>query len=324
MRPHLHQLLYSEKLLTDPQYETIEAVESRRIISLATEIRLALYVGVLLLAAGLGILIYKNIGRMGHYLSVGLLFALAVACFFYVFRRKVPYQASKVDPPNAYYDYLVLLGCLLLLAIISYLQFLFDFSPHYLQYCALLTGLLFFAVAYRFDHTGVLLMGITALASFAGISIASQDVFSADFLHLPEVGWIGIVFSCALVGIAVFLELRATKTHFTFSYISFASFLYQASALKLLFDGHHLIIFLLILLAGSALSTYASIRFRSYFILIYSFIFAYIGLTYTIFSNSGAGIWMLYYFVISCGGVVYLIVRYRKIFKEEHEDSIPA
>jgi hypothetical protein len=74
-------------------------------------------------------------------------------------------------PPSSYFDYIVLLGCLLLISVQGYLQFQFNVLAENLGASTLLTAVIFFLAAYRFDHAGVLSLAITAFASFWSISI---------------------------------------------------------------------------------------------------------------------------------------------------------
>ena len=66
MRISLFKKLHVEGLITDTALEQAEAMESRRLFSLYWELRLLLYLGVLLLTGGLGILVYKHIDTIGH------------------------------------------------------------------------------------------------------------------------------------------------------------------------------------------------------------------------------------------------------------------
>ena len=55
----------------------IAQIEQNRPFSLHWELRATLYVGILLLSAGLGLLVYDNFDRIGH---GALLTAMALAC----------------------------------------------------------------------------------------------------------------------------------------------------------------------------------------------------------------------------------------------------
>ncbi|MES1221265.1 MAG: DUF2157 domain-containing protein, partial [Bacteroidota bacterium] len=58
--------LLDKNLITADQFNKIDPVVSGKIVSVFYELRTLLYLGVMLLATGLGILIYQNIGGLGH------------------------------------------------------------------------------------------------------------------------------------------------------------------------------------------------------------------------------------------------------------------
>lgn len=67
--------LFNRGLITEEQFEKIEAIASGKIVSVFYELRSMLYLGVMLFTGGLGILIYQNIGTRGHVLSI-----IALSC----------------------------------------------------------------------------------------------------------------------------------------------------------------------------------------------------------------------------------------------------
>src|SRR6187402_2617250 len=115
--------LREKNFLTEEQYTRLELILSRKIFSVSYELNSLLYLGVLLFTAGVGILVYQNIGDLGHVLSIIALSILTIGCFFYSFRNSPSYSNAKITPPTSYFDYIVLLGCLLFISVLGYLQF---------------------------------------------------------------------------------------------------------------------------------------------------------------------------------------------------------
>src|SRR5688572_2066492 len=163
--------LRSKNLITQQQHDVLEPIVTRKALSVFYELRILLYLGVLLFTTGMGILIYKNIGDLGHLLSIVALFALTILCFWYAFKHVSEYSHDKVEPVTPFFDYIVLLGCLLFISALTYLQFQYEIFDDGLGATTLVTAIFFFFAAYRFDHLGILSLGIAALASFWGISI---------------------------------------------------------------------------------------------------------------------------------------------------------
>ena len=114
--------LHEEGLISYRSLERVQKAESAKLFSIHWELRTVLYLGVLLLAGGLGILIYKNIDSIGHQVILGAIALLCAGCFIYCERKKLPFSFNKVQSPNSLFDYILLLGCLLLLTFITYLQ----------------------------------------------------------------------------------------------------------------------------------------------------------------------------------------------------------
>lgn len=313
---HLNDLL-SRQLITEKEYKNLEPVVTRKIVSVFYELRILLYLGVLLFSTGIGILIYKNIGDLGHLLSIIALFALTVVCFWYAFKNAPRYSDEKVKAPTPYHDYIVLLGCLLFISGLTYLQFQYNVFDDGLGMTTLVTALFFFFAAYRFDHLGVLSLGITAFASFWGISVSPQKWYSSDFLTESDLHNTALVFAAGLAAAAVLLDRRSIKKHFTFSYLNFAVVIFLTAALTGVFINYNSYgWYLLLLFVGCGLTVYAANWKKSFLFLLYAFVFGYIGLTYALADViiDDPSVWFLY-LMLSCGGFVFFIIRYRNYFK---------
>ncbi len=83
MKKHLLQKLLQAELIDTSDAEKIELFESKRPFSLHWELKTLLYLGVLLLNVGLGILIYENIDTIGHVVLILLIGAVSAVCFWY-------------------------------------------------------------------------------------------------------------------------------------------------------------------------------------------------------------------------------------------------
>src|SRR5690606_35008245 len=121
----------------------------RKIFSVYYELRTMLYLGVMLFTTGMGFLIYENIGDIGHILSITGLCILTIACFGYGFWKVAPYSNEKISNDSPYFDYIVLLGCLLFISVLGYLQFQYNLLYDKLEFATLITALFFFLAAYR-------------------------------------------------------------------------------------------------------------------------------------------------------------------------------
>jgi hypothetical protein len=313
---HLNELR-DKNLITETQYTVIEPIVSKKVISVFYELRIMLYLGVILFTSGMGFLIYNNIGELGHLLSIIALFALTIASFWYAFQKAPPYTHGKAKSPSPYFDYIVLLGCLLFISGLTYLQIQYSIFDSGLGATTLVTAAFFLYSAYRFDHLGVLSLAITALASFWGISVSPQKWYSNDFFSESNLHNTALIFSACLAGGALLLDKKMIKQHFTFSYFNFAALIFLIAALAGIFINYdQYILYLLLLYVGCALTVYAATYKKSFLFLIYAFVAGYIGTTYflTDFILQDPSVWFLY-LIASCGGFVYFIIKYRNYFK---------
>jgi hypothetical protein len=313
--------VFDRGFIEETQYSKIEPIVSGKIVSVFYELRTLLYLGVMLLATGLGILIYKNIGDVGHLISIIALFVITMICFWYVTKRALPYSNTKVLSPTPYFDYVLLLGCLLVVAIQGYLQFQYSILDNAMGISTLLSAAFFFTMAYRYDHVGILSLAITALASFWSISISSEKWYSSNFFSTSSnLHNTAIVFSIVLGGITLLLDRKKIKQHFTFTYINFCSLIFFGGAMAALFIEEDIYLFYLLILYGGCVFAFFFAQWKqSFLFLLYAFIACYIGTTFllaeTIFDN--APLLWFYYSIISCGGFVYFIIKYRKYFSRQ-------
>jgi hypothetical protein len=313
MRVEKLQQLRDQGLVSDAQFTQIEPIITRKVVSVFYELRTMLYLGVMLFSTGVGFLIYQNIGQLGHILAIITLSLLSIACLGYCFWKGSPFSKEKVSSPNPYFDYVLLLGCLLFVSVFGYLEFQFGFLERNARLISLVTSIVFFFFAYRFDHLGVLSLAITAFVSFFGIVVSWNNLESFDQLQN-----IGLVLSLVLAGIAILLEKKSIKKHFTFTYLNFCALVYFLSAFAGIFGSYRetYLVYVFALYVGVALSVVVANWKKSFLFLLYGVVTGYIGTTYFLADNTSWGIeaW-LFYLLLSAGGIVYFIVKYRYYFK---------
>ena len=317
MRPEYLHELFEKNLIAETQHTNLESILRKKVFSVFYELRVILYLGVLLFTTGVGFLIYKNIGELGHMLAIITLSIIAVLSFWYAFHKAVPYSNEKTEVPIPYYDYVLLMGCLLLVSVLGYIQFQYQLFDENLEITTLLTAFIFFVAAYRFDHLGVLSLGITAWASFWGLSTSPQKWYSGDFIDDSNLHIVALIFGAAMIGVAMSLEKKSIKKHFTFTYVHVNILIYLVGTLAgMIMNEHSYFGFLLLLYVGCGFAVYYANTSKSFLFLIYAFVFGYIGTTFllTDFVLDDTLVWSVY-LIASCGGFIYFIVRYRNYFK---------
>lgn len=217
MTDDLYKNLHAEGLISDESFSKINQ-RNAPLFSVHWEIKTLLYLGILLLTAGLGILIYENIDSIGHQFVLLLIAAICAGCFVYCFKNKLPFSTVKVASPNTFSDYILLLACISFLIFTGYLQYQYKvFGTNYGMATFVPMVVLFF-IAYYFDHLGILNMAIANLAVWMGVSVTpKQLLLNSDFDSQT------IIYTYLLLGILLVIAASLTqhfdiKKHFKFSY----------------------------------------------------------------------------------------------------------
>ncbi|MFM8911823.1 MAG: DUF2157 domain-containing protein [Flammeovirgaceae bacterium] len=311
--------LLEKGFIREDQFQKIEVINSGKVVSVFYELQTLLYLGVLLFTTGVGILIYMNIGSIGHLVSIAALIILTRGCFYYAFKNGAPYSNDSIKPITPYFDYVVLLGALVFISVAGYLQFQFGILNENLELVSLITSVFFFYVAYRFDHLGVLSLAITALASFCSVSISPHKWYSGNFFESSNLHQVAIAFGLSVAIIALLLERKRIKTHFTFTYLNSCSLLFFAGAITGLFMGDWWFAYLVLIYGGCVFAYTMAKQRKSFLFLLYAFICAYIGTTYLLdktILGDNIEIWFLYS-ILSCGGFIFFIIKYKNYFKQK-------
>jgi len=318
----LHKL-FSKGFLSSEEYQLLKNHYDTKLFSLYWELKSILYLGVMLLSAGLGILIYQNIDTIGHQALIILLGLVTTACFYYSFKRSKPYTSEEVKNENPFIDYILLLGCLLFLSLEGYLQFQYNLFGTRYGVAALLPALLFSFIAYRFDHKGVLSMAITALGSWMGITITPLDVFEQNF-NTDILIYTGIGLGVLLISLSYLSTLKNIKKHFSFTYFNFGMQVTFISTLSGIFAANYFNFIYYLLLAGLCYLSYTyARREQSFYFLLMAVLYGYIGITYLYFDllknlssfDMGVIYLGLFYFIISCIGIISFFFNYKKLLQ---------
>lgn len=307
--------------LSEESLHRIQTKESEGAFSLHWELRTLLYIGVLMLTTGLGILIYQNIDTIGHQAILAFIALACLGCFLYCFKQSLPFSPTKVEQASPFFDYVLLLGALLFLTFEGYIQFQYQVFGERYGLLAILPSLLFLFLAYRFDNVGILSMGITGIAAWLGINLTPAhrlESFNFSENHLIVSGIsLGIVLT--VIGWA--LVHRGIKAHFFFTYINFASHLLFVSTLSGLFlaNGAETLIWFMGLALLVIANFFHAKKEKSFYFLLIAIVYGYIGLTYVFTqwldgTHGEAIIWLgLWYFIASCASIIWFLINHKKI-----------
>ncbi|MBN8825322.1 MULTISPECIES: DUF2157 domain-containing protein [unclassified Spirosoma] len=302
--------LNKQGILPTEQQAKMAEIEQKKPFSVHWELRSMLYIGILLLSSGLGLLVYDNFDQIGH---GALLAAIAIACFgsfFFAWRYRPDWTLSETKSRSTFGDYALILACLLFLTLEGYAQYAYNVFGGRYGLVTLLPALLFLPIAYRFDHRGILGMALTALISWVGVTVRPLELyFKTNFFDRPTV-FSAIGLSLVLIALAFVLQRRKIKAHFTYTYLTMAGNLLMVALLGGLFNFEELRIGFAVGLAAACvvLDRFAR-QEQSFLFLLMSVVYGYIGATYLFFYylhlDDEAYYW---YFILTGIALVYYLM----------------
>lgn len=316
--------LTAEGLLPPAQAAAIAEDERTRPFSLHYELRALLYLGSVLLVGGLGVLIYENRDSLGQEAITALIALLMGGSFAYAARHRPAFTWGEAPRTRIAADYLLLLGCLLFLVLEGYVQYAYGVFGTRYGLAALLPAGLFFWLAYRYDHRGVLSMAITALAAWVGISVAPLAVFQDPHYLQAVLTRPALVLGLVLVAAGLASERWQRKAHFAYTYLLLGSNLALLAASGLFFDreGPAAVgCWLLVLGICAGLIWYAR-RTQSYLFLLLAVAYGYVVGTAGLY-RLAAGLGLeealftagTLYFPLTLGALIVFFIKIKKILR---------
>jgi len=193
LEPELREL-HAAGLIDDATAARALARDHGQVFSLYAELRATLYAGVLLVTAGVGIILARNVDRIGPLGIVVAVALAAVACAIPAVRARRTGRA-----PTAAAEYLLLLAALLVSADLGYAERQFALlGPLWSWHLLLLAGV-HAAIAYTFASPLVLAASLTALAGWFGVGPALGDALHVSYSS-PALG--ARALACAAVILA--------------------------------------------------------------------------------------------------------------------------
>lgn len=322
MNIDLFEKLHNVGLISPESLEKVRTVSGNRLFSLHWELKTLLYLGVLLLSGGLGILIYKNIDTIGHQVILLLIGLVCAGCFYYCTRKQLPFSWKKAPAPNSFFDYILLLGCLTFVTFITYMQVQYNvFGTRYGSATFIPLLVLFFS-AYYFDHLGVLSMAVTNLAAWMGVAVTPFQVLSQNDFSSHRLIYTGLLLGVILIVAAYISNAKQLKSHFAFTYSNFGTHILLISCLAGMFAFEHTYLLWFLVLAGATVFFYLqAVRNHSFYFLLIITLYAYIGLSYVVLrllsnlDGENALYTGLLYFIGSGIGAVLFLINLNKSIK---------
>ncbi|WP_202986123.1 DUF2157 domain-containing protein [Pedobacter gandavensis] len=320
----LYKTLKDNGTISAESFDKLTEKQQSSLFSLHWELKTLLYLGVVLLSGGLGILIYKNIDSIGHQAILAGIAAICGGCFYYCFRHKNPFSRELLKSPGVLFDYVVLLGCLSFLTFTGYLQYQYQiFGTHY-GMATFIPMLVLFYVAYEFDHLGVLSMAIANLAVWMGVSVTPSSLLSNANFDNQTLIYTYLLLGLILLLVGFFSERFNFKKHFRFSYLHFGihiSFIALLFAYFNHYDSATAILWLLILFGLGYYLYVDAMRHKSFYFMLLVILYSYVATSILVFrlldgmSNTDSIYMLCLYFIISAAVLILRIIRLNKQIK---------
>ena len=183
------------------------------LVSIREELRLALYLVVTLVTAGVGLLVKENLDRIGPVTIAAAIGLAAAACLAWVARTAPPFAWAAQPSPHVAFDYLLLLGALLVAADLAYVEVKFTPLgpnwPWHLLIVALLAG----GLAVRYDSRVLFTLALTTLAAWRGVSLSVVGGLVGR-LNTAVLRWNAVGCGVLFVALGWALVRTARKPHF--------------------------------------------------------------------------------------------------------------
>lgn len=310
-----------ERLRADGVLEDLPAnlfgrVARRELVSVRLEIRAALYAGVLLVTSGVGLFLKENHERIGP-AAIGIAIALvAAACLAWASRRSAPFTFSEATSAHTAFDYVLLLGALLVAADLAYLEAQLELLGGNWPWHLLVVAVFYLLLAYRFDSKMLLSLALASFAAWRGIavSLARSSLGAGDPARLR-------IEALACGALFVALGVAATrwrkKAHFEDVYVNAGLILAFGGLLSGVFGGREdgWGGWLLALLLVSVAVAFAAFRAKRTLPFALAVVAAWLGLQRLVFQGVGAarGGALLLSAMTAAAALILIVSAHRKM-----------
>lgn len=270
--------LHTQGLISDKSLENIQKKHASVLLSIHWELKTLLYLAVMMLSTGFGILVYKNIDTISHQAVLAAIGLICIACFTWCYKQKAPFSPEKVESPNSLFDYILLLGTLSFLIFAGYLQFQYEVFGTRYGMATFIPMVFLFCTAYYFDHLGILTMAIANLAIWMGISVTPKHLLHNGDFSTERAIYAYFVLGILLLLLGYFSRRYDFKRHFSFSYHNYGVHLSYIAIISGYFFYDYLpsLIWLVIFGALAWILYKDALKQRSFYFLLITALYSYV------------------------------------------------
>jgi hypothetical protein len=299
-----------EGVLSAPQAALFARVARRELVSVRIELRLLLYLGVVLLTSGVGLLVAEHHDAIGPVAIAATLALAGAACIAWIARRAPAFSWGEVEPPSVAFDYVLLLGCLLLAADLAFVEAQFTVLGPRWPYHLLVVGALELLAAYRWDSRVVLGLSLTTLAAWRGVSVSlhALGARASDDLRVNAIV-IGLVY-VVLAALSVRLDRKA---HFEPVFANLGLVLVLGALVSGVLDNRSWAAWLVALLVVAGVVVAGAFPLRRSLAFAEGVAAAYVGVLRLLFEGAPASAAFLVAALMGAGTVVLVFAAHRRM-----------
>ena len=290
-----------EGLISAAEYDALGPLVRLDRFPVSLELNALLYLGVLAIAGGVAWTVQTHFANLGDTAVILSLTIIVAFCFWYCFSRALPYSPRPVESPTLVFDYVLYLGCVVFAIELGYLETRFTLLGDSWDAYVLLSAVVFFAAAYRFDNRFVLSLALSTLGAWFGIKVNRFGLRSADSMRISA-----LTYGALVIAMGDALNRLEIKTHFVETHLHVAAITMFTALVSGVATPLGLR-YLAALVVLGAISIAGGIRYRNFAFVAYGVVSLYIGLSIEITTGmsttTGLG-----YFVLSGSAMVMLMV----------------
>jgi len=205
--------LVQQGILTKEKAFGLLRIARGELVSVQPEIRLLLYLGILLTSTGASLLIRQNYEHIGP-LAIAVVLGLgALASFSCAIKQSAPFSWNEMAAPSLSYDYLLLLGVLLAASDLAFIEIQFTPLGENWPWHLLLTSVLMAAIAVRYDSRTIFSLALSTFAAWRGLSVS---LIEKPIWHITDesIRWNAVCCGILFVFVGRFLLRTGRKSHF--------------------------------------------------------------------------------------------------------------
>jgi hypothetical protein len=216
-----------------PTAATIERLARGELVSVRAELRLALYLGVTALLAGIGLFVKDNLESIGP-LAIAIAGAMIVAgLFVWVFARAQPFTWGTGESRHLAFDFLLLFAALLGAGELAFVEKHFTPLGDHWSLHLLAVSLGYAALAVRFDSKALFSLALSTFAAWRGVSLAIGRL--GETLWRPQAAalrWNALGCGVLFVVLGLVLKRSGRKAHFEPAAVGLGWLLIQGALLS--------------------------------------------------------------------------------------------